>query len=339
MSRMPSVADLSLLSRKEWSSADMPASESVTLSLDPYPGSIDGHVGGVFGLPSGLSMAREFTVELQCTEFSVRSGDGIGSSTSWQDIGTFIGQARDDGGVDVAFCFALPAHVPYSESRPSSAGDYKSWTLRIASKLANEDFERHWRIPVLACGRCASAAVARAQAVVSTADADAQLHLEQGSSGLTMDYPPGRTAATAPLLIVGGAVFCGAGWLITHYDSLFFGLVCWVTGLLAAGPGLWLVGNGLRVELRGGSFFITRRLFGIQVRNVAVKLSRVAGIACSRTGFSEQGAEVKVYYRLVVKTSDGASYIVGDSFVGYGEAMAGARRLAQLTGLKLLEHS
>lgn len=88
--------------------------------------------------------------------------------------------------------------------------------------------------------------------------------------------------------------------------------------------------------LRSGSLVITRRLFGIQIRSATVALSRVAGIACSKTGFSERGTEVKVYYRLVVKTSDGASYIVGDSFVGYGEAMAGARRLAQLTGLKVL---
>jgi hypothetical protein len=238
--------------------------------------------------------------------------------------------------VDVAFCFALPANLPYTASRSSSASDHYDWTLRIASNLANEDFERHWRIPVLASGQQASAAVARAQAVTSAADADARLHLEQGASELTMDYPPGRTAATAPLLIAGGATFCGAGWLIASKHALFFGIIFLITGLLTAASGLWLVGNGLRVELRRGSLVITRRLFGIQIRSAAVALSRVAGIACSKTGFSERGTEVKMYYRLLVKTSDGASYIVGDSFVGYGEAMAGARRLAQLTGLKVL---
>ena len=136
---------------------------------------------------------------------------------------------------------------------------------------------------------------------------------------------------------MGGTRICRAGCLIAAEARYFlFGIIFWIIGLLAAASGLWLVGNGLRVELRGDSLFVTRRLFGIQVRRVAVALSRVVGIACTKTGFSEQGAEVKVYYRLIVKTSDGASYVVGDSFVGYGEAMAGARRLAQLTGLKVL---
>jgi hypothetical protein len=338
MRRMPSFADLSLLSRDEWSSANMPPSENVTLTLDPYPGSIDGHVGGVIGMPSGLSVALEFVVELLCTQFR-REGNAVGVSSSavWQDIGTFVGQPRGDGGVDVPFCFDVPASAPYTDSRSSSDRNHNSWTLRIASKLASEDFERHWRIPVLARGQRASAAVARAQAVVTEADVDALLHLEQSSSGLTMDYPPGRTAAAAPFLIVGGTTFCGAGWLIAHEHSVLFGIVCWIAGLLAAASGLWLVGNRLRVELRSGSLFITRRLFRIRVRSAAVALSRITGIACAKTGFSESGAEIKVYHRLMVKTLDGASYVVGDSFVGYGEAMAGARRLAQLTGLKVLE--
>jgi hypothetical protein len=38
-----------------------------------------------------------------------------------------------------------------------------------------------------------------------------------------------------------------------------------------------------------------------------------------------------------VKTLDGESHIVGDGFVGYGEARACAQRLAQLTVFKVME--
>jgi hypothetical protein len=318
----------------------MPPAENVTLTLDPYPGSIDGHVGGVIGVPAGLAEGREFVIELLCVELELGGGRADGGNRDgprWQDVRTFGGKPRADGGVDIAFCFDVPASAPYTSSRSTSSSDHVRWNLRVTSKQASEDFERHWRIPVLASGQRASGASSTNEPVVLAAEVDSQLNRKPGGGGLVMDHPAGRAAATAPLLLFGGLAFCGAGWLLARRGELFFGAVLCLIGMLAGAGAVWLLGNSLQVEVRSGSLHITRRLCGIPIRNTRLPLSRIAGIACTKGMMSERGPETRVYYRLLARTLDGDSHVIGDAFVGYSAAMDGARRLSALTGLKVLE--
>jgi hypothetical protein len=311
----------------------MPAAQDATLTLDPYPGSTDGHVGGVIELRQGVTKATEFTLELFCTEF--RPHREISSSILWQDLVTCGFRARADGVLEVPFCFRLPAEAPHTSEGP---GDKRTWTLRVSSKLVAENFARDWVIPVLGTGVQASSAVAAA-AAPPTAGVDEQLHLTHDASGLTMHYPQGRTARPAAYLIAFGVACGSVAWLLGHSarHEAMMQLVCWVFGIPVGAGGLWLLGNALHVEVRRGSLFIQRRLFGIALSTTELPLSRVACIAVSKSALSEQGPDAQVFYHLLARSVDGPAHVVGDCFVGYGAALRAANRLAQLTGLKLAD--
>jgi hypothetical protein len=325
-----SFADQSLLARPDWSSPVMTASGNVTLTLDPYPASIAGHVGGVIDIPPGLSKAEGFTVELVCTLYSRGK-----SWLLWQDRYDCVGQPRSDGGTTVPFCFHVSMDPPYTSDGP---GDRNAWTLRISSKPMDVDFARHWDIPVLTTGQHTSEAVSSRMVMAVTQDVDASLHMEEGSGGVKMNYQAGRSADAGIKLLVCGAPFGGAMWLIQYMggDTFMMG-VCGLAALLMCGAGVWLLGNRLCVELQDETLFIQRRLLGIPIWHRELLRSRIVGVTGVKGVQSNNGPQTELYYRLVVKMVGGETYIIGDGFVGYSAVMAGASRLASLTGLKLLE--
>ena len=140
------------------------ATGNVALTLDPDPGSIDGHVGGFIEIPQGLSPDDALCIELSCTRFRYRNhSTSSNSSLLWKDVCAFGGQARDDGSLLVPFCFSLPSEAPLTSEGP---GDRNSWVLQITSARGDAEFGRRWTIPVLSTGQLQSADAPEARSLV-----------------------------------------------------------------------------------------------------------------------------------------------------------------------------
>lgn len=309
----------------------LPAAADVALTLDPNPGATGGHVGGVIEIRQVPLRATELTLELSCTYFHRSGNNQSSSSVVWQDIARFPCRMRADGAIEVPFCFYVPEEAPNTVDAP---GDHYTWRLRIRSMLDAEDFARHWNVPVTASGVHASPAIAALSAMASSpAVIDRQLHLTQDASGVTMDDPAGRYAVAAGYMLAFGVVACGIG-LIKHdiATKVFFGLI----GLPVSAGGLWLLGAARRVDVRRDGLFVHRSLFGVPVAKKEFAFARIAGLGVVKSSLSMQGENPRVYYEVRVKTVDDSTQTVSDGFVGYSAAMQAARRLSEITGLKML---
>lgn len=311
----------------------MPRSHDLVLRLDPDPGSIDGHVGGVIEVPQGLLQAAELDIELFCTRF-VLGGNKSSSTLVWQDKATFAVQTGASGMTRVPFCFYLPPEAPTSGE---PAASYHVWTLATSAG----DFARRWEVPVLASGAHASPPIAALVASVPPANVlDQALHLTRDASGFTMDYPAGHNASGVSYMFVFGVGICGAACLMNHQEGRlsFMQVLCWLLGLPVIAGGLWMLGNSLRVELRYGSLLIRRRFFGWHVKTKQIALERIAGLTVVKSAWSMQGGrDPQLFYALKVESlDDGSSHTAGESFVGYSAARHAAHRMAELLGLKTL---
>jgi len=133
---------------------------STTLELDPFPGSLGGHVGGTVQIPlgrSGLSPAlvdgREgrFRVIVSCihtriSRSSTRSGQTRWDSVVWsEELAPTL--SRSARGLACAFAVAVPEDLPPTEPASSS---YHHWAVRVVGELPGEDFDQTFEVPVLA---------------------------------------------------------------------------------------------------------------------------------------------------------------------------------------------
>jgi len=140
---------------------------STTLELDPFPGSLGGHVGGTVQIPlgrGGLSPAlidvtegrtqgREgrFRVIVSCihtrvSRSSTRSGQTRWDTVVWsEELEPAL--SRSAQGLACAFAVAVPEDLPPTE--PASPS-YHHWAVRVVGELPGEDFDQTFEVPVLA---------------------------------------------------------------------------------------------------------------------------------------------------------------------------------------------
>lgn len=312
---------------------------NVSLTLDPHPGSIGGHVAGFIDTPSTFRIGQAFTIELVCLR-TYQSGTGKERETRqeavWQDIRHFQGYPLAEKRFSVPFCFDVPEGLPASQ--PAS-DNYHHWQLQAKAETDGVDFEQHWDIPVFATAQLAPIGLVAQDIPPTDSDVDTSLHLRHTGGGIEMDYPTGRSASTALTLLIFTLIFGGAFYLmITQAKEaplvilIAFGFT---TAMLLA-CSIWLAGNRLKTSLQGSRWKIERFLFGIPVWEKQLSASEIDGISHNRGMQSQSGLNVKVYYRLTLKTRSGETFIIGDGFVGHSAITQATERLASLTHLKLL---
>jgi len=141
------------------------------VTLDPFPGSIGGHVGGTVDVRLPYDSALNF--ELTLTNIhSYMSGSGKNRSrkekAEWQD--TIVAHAESDGsGTRLTFRFDVPEGL--SESDVDQDDSYYLWRLSLNAVLDGTDIDRSYEIPVYATAvesqRLSRLAIDRSQHVLS----------------------------------------------------------------------------------------------------------------------------------------------------------------------------
>lgn len=120
----------------------------IELELDPFPGSIGGHVGGNFFLKNNKIINEEFNVELQCV-YTYMSGSGDNrrrhESVKWHESGLAKTLMLGDG-LDIRFRFDVPLDLP--EADIEQTDNYHFWRIKLTSETNIGKLDREYNIPV-----------------------------------------------------------------------------------------------------------------------------------------------------------------------------------------------
>lgn len=322
------------------------------LVLDPFPGSIGGHVGGSIELPLVRAGEGTFKVALSSVHRRVRRGK---NGSTWETV-LWSREIRptvepDALGVRLRFTFEVP--VGLEPSQPKS-DDQIFWAIRVRAELPGADLDQAFQVPVFATEEPLYAEVPALADEVAADPFDlprGTVRAMRSSGRVVLDFPRGREGYAGLMLIIFGAVFAGAGWfffdtsraiasgsglevLVTGFMG-FFLLIFGGIGVLMLFLGFFTLVNRLTVELSPTEITSTRSVL-YPVRRSA-RVDQVTRIYMKVNGQVGQGAKADVKYEIRAVLDSGRKIPLGDGIPGNPLATQIAGIIAQATGLQVEE--
>lgn len=311
--------------------------------LDPFPGSIGGHVGGTVDLRVPYDPGSNFMLTLTNIH-SRMSGSGKNRKrrerAKWQD--TRIAHATAGAqGTRLTFRFDVPAGL--DESDALRDGDtWHLWRLSLNADLPGVDVNRDYDVPVYATAEKSERLpesslrdVTAAQNRIDDQAIERLVRLEFGTDGRRMLFPMGRNLLSGTMGVLFGAVFAGAGWfLMQRADHPFMGAIFGVVGLLVTASSFWLVLNSLEVRQAGMTIRTVRRVLGVPVKRREMRQSEFSAFDKSSSMQSQAGGRHVMHYSVYAIDRAGNRMIVGEGFRGAGQADAAIRLLGREFGLR-----
>lgn len=239
------------------------------LSLDPFPASIGGQIGGTIYINKEVQTVPQDThIEAQCLRKtkSVRNNE-IRENKIWHqkvplnwEVGQYGWQCR--------FCFNLANDLPVSSPPLSSTGIEWRVLLTAQTEQGRDIKRRYDDIPVFITGEKSSFNNAISQQLEQALEEQNKalvksvLKLEKDTRGYQMFYPMGRNYfSLIPIFI--GILFTVVGFNIPHlaFNIIFplIGIPCFLTGLYA-------FGRSIKVRIGAEGISSQRRVFGIALK-------------------------------------------------------------------------
>lgn len=312
------------------------------LTMDPFPGSIGGHVGGHIDLNLPFDSDAHFSLTLTLLHSYV-SGSGKNrsrtSSAKWQDTqGAHV--AAGVKGSRLRFRFDVPEGL--SESDADQREDsYYIWQLNLAADLPGVDIDRDYEIPVYATREQSrelsgfSIQEARAdQEQIDIAAVKKLARFSYGASGPSLLFPIGRDAWNGLVGILCGGIFAGAGWfLATDAGHVFMGTIFGGVGTLILLSGLYFALNSLEVATEGGDLVTVRRILGVIVKRGRMRRADFLQFSKKKSSFTRTGTKHVVHYSVHAVDSQGLKLVVGEGFKGVSQADTAADLIAKEFGL------
>ncbi len=313
--------------------------------LDPFPGSIGGHVGGTIDLNLPFHPQNEFRLTLTNIH-SYMSGSGEDRSrrekARWQDA--IIAHAeRGSRGTRLTFRFDVPDDLQAADAEQDDT--YIIWRLNLAAELPGADLDRDYELPVYATGQesrfLRGYAIERAKAAQTTFDIQEVrklINLSHEKTGKRLLFPMGRFFAGPLGGIVMGAIFAGAGWfLFVHEEARIFGSIFGGIGALLALAFFYVMFNSLEVRQTPSGLRTVRRLLGIPVRTTDLARSEIATLLKKSTMQSKSGNKHTVYYSIYAVDRSGREHVLGDGFKGESQANAALELIGKEFGIQVEE--
>ena len=312
------------------------------LTLDPFPGSIGGHVGGTIDLNLPYDGNNRFQLTLSNIH-SYYSGSGKNRSrkerAKWQD--KLVAHAEPGGkGTRLAFRFDVPEGLRASDIEVDDS--YYLWRLNLNAEIDGPDIDRDYDIPVFATGERSSHlsehAVRQARAEQSKLDDAAVIktvRVSQSVHGKTLHYPAFRNALSSFSGMTFGSAFAGAGtFLILEEEAKIFGGIFGLIGALIVVVSLYVLLNSLTVSQDGMSIKTVRRLLGIPVKRREMRRDGFDRFEKHSSMQSQSGTKHTVHYKIRAVDRDGNRIVIGEGFKGDNEADAAIRFFERELGLR-----
>jgi hypothetical protein len=311
------------------------------VTLDPFPGSIGGHVGGTIDLNLPFDPAARFRVTLNNLH-SYISGSGKSRSrkeeAEWQDAMAAHAE-HGASGTRLIFRFDIPEGLDASDVDHDDS--YYLWRLNLHAELPGTDLDRDYDIPVYATAtqsrHLSDRAVQKARAeqdLIDDESVGAIISIRNGPSGKQMIYPMGRHVGPSLGGLIVGAIFAAMGWyLVFEEGHSIFGSVFAVVGSLIGIFCLYLLFNSLEVSKEAGSIKVVRKLLGIPVSNKQMHQNSFERFKKKSTMKTQSGGKHIIYYSVYAIDRQGNEIVLGEGFKGESEAKAAMRIIARELGL------
>jgi hypothetical protein len=311
------------------------------VTLDPFPGSIGGHVGGTIELAVPHDPAIEFQLSLTNIK-SYISGSGKNRSRNekakWQDM--IVAHAESTGrGTRLTFRFDVPEGL--DESDADRDDTYYIWRLNLSAELDGTDLDRSYDIPVYATAtqsRSLSKLAVERGREKQTARADKAVlkivNLTHDAGGRRMKYPAGRNFLAALPGFIVGIVFAAVGWVVAPDAGIFFASVFGGLGALVAIGTLYSMLNSLEVSRDSNGIRTVRRILGIPIKRSSMG-SHEFVMFKKDSRFQSQGAGKHVmHYSIYAVDRHGDKVTVGEGFKGDSQAEAAIRLIGDVLRLR-----
>jgi len=306
--------------------------------MDPFPGSIGGHVGGSLDL-SGSSRASEYRVELECV-YNYESGSDNSSNERirWAQAGSAKVETSA-GGTRLLFRFDIPDDLPESDIERSK--DHYYWRLKVDAELPGINLERQYDIPVYRTSERSSDIEhdissqvqdlqrlhgAEDQAAMQRGDFQSRsLRMRERGNELQLYFPMFRNkiatffslifaAGTGAITYAivnsfGGASFLG---VVAIFVSLPFGAIALFTGVAT----IYQPFNNLRITIDRRKIVAFRRLLIFPIYYKTVRASEVTSLKVESAGSTGQGSGKVEHFRVIAYHSGGDKFTIAESIDG-----------------------
>jgi len=318
------------------------------ITLDPFPGSIGGHVGGFIDVKLPYDSNVRFSLTLTSL-YSYMSGSGKDrsrkTSAKWQD--TQIAHATAGArGTRLEFRFDVPDDLNESDADQSD-DQYYLWQLNLTAELPGADIDRDYEIPVYATRQqsqqLSNFSIDNARSNQRQIDLEIiqkMVRMDVGVGGRSILYPAGRNLGSGFSGVLFGAIFTATGWyLLTSASQLFMATAFGGIGLLVLVFSLYFALNSLQVIAGGSDIRAIRRVFGVAIKQSRMSRSNVVRIDKKKSSISQSGTKHVVRYTLWALDRQGQKMVVGEGFKGASQASAAVEFLARELGLNLRAES
>lgn len=312
------------------------------VTLDPFPGSIGGHVGGTIDLNLPFDPAARFRLTLNNLHSYV-SGSGKNRSRKeeavWQDsMPAHVEHGAN--GTRLTFRFDVPQGLKASDTDQDES--YHQWRLSLHGELPGTDLDRDYDIPVYATAaesrRLSEPAVQKARAEQGSIDDQSVsdiIRIGDSFGGKQLIYPIGRNIGPALGGILVGAIFAAAGWfLVVEEGQSIFGSVFGGVGALIAAFCLYMMLNSLEVSAEAADISSVRKLLGVPISRKQMNRNSFERFTRRSTMKSQSGGKHTIYYSVYAVDLQGNELVLGEGFRGQGETDAAQRLIARALGLR-----
>ena len=311
----------------------------LTLTLDPYPGSIGGQVGGTLEVPVTYNRQQRFPVSLQCVH-SYESGSGKNRSRHekvlWQASGLAHTHPSPTGGTLLAICFDVPADLPASEPHSNS---YRFWRLDLNADLPGVDLHRQFELPVFATGEKSQANLPLStQHPLLNEEHEALIesvaNIEQIPGGVAMYFPMLHHWGNNLVGLVCGLFFFGAG-LLMRAEANAPAIIVWAFTLIGGGIAFiclkWLF-TSLRIQLDHNGLISQRYWLGIAIGRDQIPRADIAKLQIT-AGVRGNGAKgYQELYKIHALTHNGKKILVAMNLEGRATAQTALEAIGSLSG-------
>jgi hypothetical protein len=312
------------------------------VTLDPFPGSIGGHVGGTIDVNLPYDVNTKFSLTLTNLRSYV-SGSGKNrsrkESAEWQDTQV----AHTSAGVKgsrLSFRFTVPEGIEESAADQSEES-YYLWRLNVKADLPGVDIDRDYEIPVYATGersvQLSEFKIEQAQSEQNKIDVaviENLVSLNYGAGGRAMRFPMGRNLLSGFSGLIFGTIFSGAGWYLIKVESHpFMGGLFGLMGLLILVSAFYAVLNSLEVIQEGGDIVTVRRILGIPVNRGRMRRADFVRFKKKASSKTQSGKRHTIHYTISAVDNSGQKLVVGEGFKGASQADAAAEMIARQFGL------
>lgn len=313
------------------------------VTLDPFPGSIGGHVGGTIDLDEPFDSSNEFQLKLTNLKSYV-SGSGKHRSrretAKWQDMIVAHAETSPSGGTRLTFRFDVPDGLKESDAKRD--GDtYYVWRLTVAAELDGADLDRSFDIPVYATATqsrtLSRVAVERGlerQAARAERAVKDRIRIITGMRGRSLYYPMLRNVWSQLGGFIVGCTFAAIGaYLAVAEGQRLFGIVFGGIGGLVALATVYGMFNSLEVTRDANGFVTVRRWLGIPVRRQQMGRHEFRHFAKDSRFQQQGGGKHVMHYNVYAVGRSGRKVIVGEGFRGDSQADAAIRLIGDELGL------